>query len=91
VLASILPICDCYKSQTSIRSQVRITDFNDWIRGYAAANGAVYLDYYSALAEGRNFKQALTSDGFLPNAAGYDVMAPLADRAIGEALHGIKP
>ena len=37
VLASILPICDCCKSQTSIRSQVRIADFNEWIRTYAAA------------------------------------------------------
>jgi lysophospholipase L1-like esterase len=88
VLASILPVCDCYNSQTSMRSQVRIADFNEWIRSYAAANHAVYLDYYSALTEGRNFKQALTSDGFLPNDAGYDVMAPLAERAIAEALQG---
>jgi lysophospholipase L1-like esterase len=86
--ASILPVCDCFKTQTSVRSQVRIADFNEWIRTYAAANGAVYLDYYSALADGRNFKQSLTSDGFLPNAAGYDVMAPLAERAIAQALQG---
>ena len=86
VIASILPICDCTRNQTAVRSQVRIADFNEWIRTYAAANGAVYLDYYSALAEGRNFKAALTSDGFLPNDAGYEVMAPLAERAIAEAL-----
>jgi lysophospholipase L1-like esterase len=90
VLASILPICDCYKSQTSIRSQVRITDFNEWIRSYAAANNAVYLDYYSELAEGRNFKRALTTDGFLPNEAGYDAMASLAERAIAETQKGLK-
>jgi lysophospholipase L1-like esterase len=90
VLASILPICDCYGNQTSIRSQVRIADFNEWIRSYAAANNAVYLDYYSALAEGRNFKQALTTDGFLPNGEGYEVMAALAERAIAQALQGSK-
>jgi lysophospholipase L1-like esterase len=90
VIASILPICDCYRSQTSVRSQVRIADFNDWMRTYAAANGVVYLDYYSALAEGRNFKSALTSDGFLPNDAGYQVMAPLAEQAIADALRGPK-
>jgi lysophospholipase L1-like esterase len=90
VLASILPICDCYKSQTSIRSQVRIADFNEWIRTYAAANDAVYLDYYSELAEGRNLKRALTSDGFLPNEAGYDAMASLAERAIADAKKGLK-
>ena len=91
VIASILPICDCYKSQTSVRSQVRIADFNNWIRTYAAANGAVYLDYYSALTEGRNFRQALTTDGFLPNDAGYQVMAPLAEQAIADAMHVAKP
>jgi lysophospholipase L1-like esterase len=86
VLVSILPICDCYGPQTSLRSQVRIADVNDWIRTYAKDTGAVYLDYYSALAEGRNFRQALTRDGFLPNEAGYAVMAPLAERAIADAL-----
>jgi lysophospholipase L1-like esterase len=90
VLASILPVCDCYRSQTSIRSQVRIADFNEWIRTYAAAHDAVYLDYYSTLADGRNFKAALTSDGFLPNAAGYDMMTALADQAIAQALKGAK-
>jgi lysophospholipase L1-like esterase len=46
----------------------------------------MYLDYYAALAEGRNVKKELTSDGLLPNEAGYAVMAPLAEKAIGQAL-----
>ncbi len=86
VIASILPICDCYTRQTSVRSPVRIADINDWARTYAGSNGAVYLDYYAALAEGRAFKQALTKDGFLPNEAGYRVMAPVAEAAIVDAL-----
>ena len=86
VIASILPICDCYTRQTSVRSPVRIADINDWARTYAAATGAVYLDYYSALAEGRSLKQPLTTDGFLPNDAGYRIMAPIAEAAIAEAL-----
>ncbi|MEO7270652.1 MAG: GDSL-type esterase/lipase family protein [Vicinamibacterales bacterium] len=86
VIASILPICDCVRDQSSIRSSARIADFNDWIRTYTASKGAFYLDYYAALAEGRTFKAALTSDGFLPNDAGYQVMAPLAEQAIAAAL-----
>jgi lysophospholipase L1-like esterase len=46
----------------------------------------VYLDYYSALAEGRAFRKDLTVDGLIPNAAGYQIMARLADKAIAEAL-----
>ena len=86
VLASLTPVCDCYTRQTGLRPQGKIISLNGWIKGYAARNGAVYLDYYSALAVGRNFKQELTGDGLFPNEAGYSLMAPLAEKAIAEAL-----
>ena len=86
VLASVTPVCDCYTKQTGLRPQGKIISLNGWIRDFAARSGAVYLDYYSALAEGRNFKKELTDDGLLPNDAGYGVMAPLAEKAIAEAL-----
>ena len=86
VLASVTPVCDCYNKQTGLRPQGKIISLNGWIRDFAARSGAVYLDYYSALAEGRNFRKELTEDGLLPNDAGYGVMAPLAEKAIAEAL-----
>jgi len=82
VLASVTPVCDCVKDQTSVRPQGKIIGLNGWIRDYAAKSGAVYLNYYAALAEGRNFRPELTRDGLLPSDAGYDVMAPLAEQAI---------
>jgi lysophospholipase L1-like esterase len=86
VLSSVTPVCDCYTKQTAQRPQGKIISLNGWIKDYAARSGAVYLDYYSALADGRNFKQELTGDGLFPNDAGYGVMAPLAEKAIAEAL-----
>jgi lysophospholipase L1-like esterase len=86
VLASITPVCDCGSEQTARRSPVRIADWNEWLQQYAAESGAVYLDYYAALADGRELRRDLTRDGLLPNDAGYAVMARLAERAIGEAL-----
>jgi len=86
VLASVTPVCDCYNKQTGIRPQGKIISLNGWIRAFAARSGAVYLDYYSALAEGRNLRKELTKDGLLPNDAGYTAMAPLAEKAIAEAL-----
>jgi lysophospholipase L1-like esterase len=86
VLASVTPVCDCFKDQTTVRPQGKIIGLNGWIREYAARSGAIYLDYYAALAEGRNFRAALTRDGLLPNDAGYDVMASLAEQAIAGAL-----
>jgi lysophospholipase L1-like esterase len=88
VLASLTPVCDCFKNQTALRPQGKIIGLNGWIKDYAASSGSVYLNYYSALADGRNFKKELTSDGLLPNEAGYAVMAPLAENAIAEALSG---
>jgi lysophospholipase L1-like esterase len=86
VLASLTPICDCYGRQSAIRPFGKIIGLNGWLKEYAAQSGLVYLDYYSALAEGRNLKKEFTSDGLLPNEAGYAVMAPLAEQAIAQAL-----
>jgi lysophospholipase L1-like esterase len=86
VLASVTPVCDCFKNQTKLRPQGKIISLNGWIRDYAARSGSVYLNYYSALADGRDFKKELTVDGLLPNDAAYAVMAPLAEQAIAQAL-----
>jgi lysophospholipase L1-like esterase len=86
VIASLTPVCDCVTVQTGYRSQARIIGVNGFLREYANESGSVYLDYYSALAVGRDFRRELTVDGLLPNDAGYAVMASLADQAIGRAF-----
>jgi lysophospholipase L1-like esterase len=86
VLASVTPVCNCYSNQTGRRPQGKIIGLNGWIKRYAASTGAVYLDYYSALANGRDFKKELTNDGLHPNEAGYGVMGQLAEEAISKAL-----
>jgi len=86
VLASVTPVCDCFTKITGRRPVGKILGLNGWLKQYAASNGLVYLDYYSALVEGRFFKTSLTADGLVPNAAGYALMAPLAEKAIAEAL-----
>jgi len=94
VLASLLPISDYEKTREGkpiIRSAQRPPDqikaLNEWMKKYAAANNAVYLDYYSAMADEKGFlKEELSEDGLHPNQKGYDVMAPLAERAIASSL-----
>jgi lysophospholipase L1-like esterase len=86
VLASVTPVCDCFTKQTGLRPQGKIIGLNGWIKDYAARSGSVYLDYYAVLADGRNLKKELTVDGVLPNDAGYHAMAPVAEKAIAEAL-----
>ncbi len=86
VLASVTPVCDCFTKKTDRRPAGKIIGLNGWIKDYAKKVGAVYLDYYSALVDGRAMKKEYTVDGLLPNAAGYARMAPLAEKAIAEAL-----
>jgi len=86
VLASLDPVSDVYTNQTKLRPQGKIIGMNGWLRDYAAKTGSVYLNYYAALADGRDFRKEYTADGLLPNEAGYAVMAPLAEKAIAEAL-----
>ena len=86
IFASVTPVCDCFENMTSRRPAGRIIGLNGWLKDYAARNGLVFLDYYSALAEGRAMKKELTVDGLIPNDAGYRKMAELAEKAIHEAL-----
>ena len=87
VLASVTPICNCYtKNAARERWQERIKEVNELIDKYCSESGAIFLDYFKAMAEDGNLKQELTKDGIVPNEAGYAVMARLAEKAIAEAL-----
>lgn len=87
VLASVMPVCDCFKDQTTKRPPDKIVALNTWIKNYAEHNGLIYLDYYSAMVDDHGMlKKELTHDGLHPNDAGYEVMGPLAQQAINKAL-----
>jgi len=65
----------------------KIVALNAWIKRYAASVGAVYLDYHTAMKDARDgLPPELAADGVHPTEAGYRIMAPLAARAIAEAL-----
>jgi lysophospholipase L1-like esterase len=94
VLASLLPVSDDKKDakgepivRTKDRPPATILALNAWLAKYGREHGAVYLDYYTAVADKAGaLKPELTDDGLHPNAAGYALMAPLAEKAIAESL-----
>ena len=92
VLSSITPVSAYHVApnappQTTRRPVERIKAINDWMKAYAAANKHVYLDYYSAMIDASGMlKTEFSEDDLHPNAAGYKVMAPLAETAIAQAL-----
>ena len=88
ILASVLPVTD-YPWRRGLQPAEKVRALNAWIKGYAHDHGYVYLDYYSALTNAQGgLDPAMAKDGVHPTAAGYAVMAPLADKAIGQALAG---
>jgi lysophospholipase L1-like esterase len=92
VLSSIMPTGAYHVAangvpQTTTRPMSRIKAINDWMKSYAAANGHVYLDYFTPMLDATGMMKAeLTTDDLHPNAAGYAIMAPLAQAAIDKAL-----
>ena len=92
VLSSILPVSAYHTSptgtpQTTSRPMDRIRALNDWMKTYAAAEGHVYLDYFSAMVDDKGLlREELSADDLHPNAKGYAVMGPLAEAAILQAL-----
>jgi len=96
VLSSVLPVSNYGRGREGDpldmrikRPPEKILELNAWIKKYAAEKGHVYLDYFPATADDRGLlKKELSEDGLHPNALGYAVMAPLAEKAIQAALAG---
>jgi len=88
VLCSVTPIADYGRTpQTNQRPPADIVKLNDWMKAYAAKSGAIYADYFSALVDAKGMlKEGISMDGLHPNAAGYALMAPIAEAAIQKAL-----
>jgi lysophospholipase L1-like esterase len=93
VLSSITPVSNYHVAnpnappQSTLRPIARVRTINDWMRQYAAAHKQVYLDYFSAMTDDKGLlRTELSGDDLHPNAAGYAIMAPLAETAIHAAL-----
>lgn len=90
IFSSVLPINGYTRRALNFfiqRSPEKILALNDWLKKYCDQNGIVYLDYFSPMVDDHGYlKQDLTEDGLHPNAAGFALMAPLAQAAITKAL-----
>jgi lysophospholipase L1-like esterase len=87
VFSSVMPVCDTIRRQTDRRPNEKIVELNNWIKEYAATHKAGYIDYYGAMLDDKAaLKQELTYDCLHPNTEGYEVMMPLAQKAIDKAV-----
>ncbi len=90
VLSSLTPVYDYTEKSKDFfaqRPRARILELNRWLKDYCEKNRLVYLDYFSAMVDDNGMmKKNLADDGLHPNAAGFKIMAPMAEAAIHRAL-----
>ncbi len=86
VLSSVIPAFD-FPWNPGMEPAEKVVALNKMIKEYANKNNIVYLDYFTAMADERNgLKKELGYDGVHPNLEGYQMMAPLAEKAIADVL-----
>lgn len=86
VLCSILPVYD-YRWRPGLEPAGKIIRLNNRMKEYAAENGCVYVDYHSALKDGRNgLPEKYSYDGVHVNPAGYRIMEEIVQDALLKAL-----
>ena len=86
VLCSVMPAFD-FPWRPGLTPAPKVIALNAWIKSYAAEKGHIYVDYHTAMKDERDGLPAtLSRDGVHPTAAGYAIMAPLAEAGIEKAL-----
>ena len=86
ILCSVLPAYD-YPWKKGMEPNIKIPQLNEMIKTYAAKEGFVYLDYFSAMNDGNNgMKAEYSYDGVHCTAKGYEVMEKLLQPTISNVL-----
>lgn len=87
ILCSVLPAFD-FPWRKGLQPAEKIVALNKKIKKYADTNNIHYLDYYSAMVnEQKGLKSVYSDDGVHPNKAGYEIMNPLAEKAMRLVLY----
>lgn len=87
VIGSILPAAR-YRWRPGVNGVADIREVNLWLKTFCAENHLVFVDYYAAMADDAGgMKPGLSSDEVHPTVAGYEIMAPLAEQGIAQALN----
>ena len=86
VVASILPAGN-FSWHKGLEPAPKIRALNARLEAWCKSEGIVWVDYYTPMAdENGAMRPGLSADGVHPNAAGYAIMAPLAEAGIAKAL-----
>lgn len=87
VICSVLPAAE-YPWRREVKDvPAKVRALNDLLREWARRNGAVYVDYFTPLADERGgLAAALAADGIHPTSEGYDRMEQILQPVLKKAL-----
>lgn len=86
ILCSVIPAAD-YPWRSGKSPEKKIPKLNSMIQDYCSENNFYYLDYFSAMTDGKNgLIESYGYDGVHPNEKGYLVMTKLVEKAINDLL-----
>lgn len=86
IIGSVLPAADS-PWQQGLNPAPKIEALNARLKSYARNSGFIYADYWSVLVFRRgSMNPRYSADGVHPNAAGYEVMQPVAEAAIARSM-----
>jgi lysophospholipase L1-like esterase len=87
ILCSVVPAAE-YPWRKGKSPDTKIPQLNKMIQDYCDENNAHYLDYFSAMTDGKNgLIESYGYDGVHPDEDGYKVMAELVENAIDQLLN----
>jgi lysophospholipase L1-like esterase len=83
----VTPVYD-YPWKPGLQPAEKVIALNAWMKDYCSHGNCVFADYFSAMShDHRGMREGLSKDGAHPTPLGYTIMGPIAEKAIGEALH----
>lgn len=86
IICSVLPAFD-FPWRPGKEPAPKVIALNAKLKAYAQQQKLVYVDYFSAMKDDRNgLPPHLAKDGIHPTEEGYQIMEPLVEKAIAEAL-----
>ena len=82
-----LPQLTIYPWKRGLEPAEKVVALKSWMKDYCARAGCVYADYLTPRSDEKHgLKEGLSRDGIHPTPAGNAIMAPIAERAIAQAL-----
>ncbi len=86
IVCSVLPAFD-YPWSPGLQPNIKIPKLNIMLKNMASGKGAVYLDYFSKMADDRNgLPPELTTDEVHVTKAGYKIMEQMVKETIDQVL-----